>query len=96
MRAKPKNREIAIFATAVILALLATPAYAQSSPEKDKVDHVDPPALNKALDRQYNDALNRIPTPKSSNDPWASVRASDVTKPKDDKKKSVTGATATK
>ncbi len=92
----PKNRKAGMFAAAAFLSLLTGPAYSQANPDSKVV--VDPDTLyeNKVLDRRYREMLNRQPDGKDPHDPWGSVRKSDVSKPKDDKKKPATGTTATK
>lgn len=90
-----RNRKTGIFAAAAVLALWAGPAYSQDNPDAKVV--VDPDSLyqNKELDRRYHEILNRTPDGNAAHDPWGNVRASEV-KPKDNKKKPVTGTTATK
>jgi hypothetical protein len=94
MRIRLKNRKTGFFAAMALLALLAEPAYSQQS-DPDSKTVVDPDTLpqNKELDRHYHEIIDRQPDGKESNDPWGSVRASDVSKPKDDKKHAATGTT---
>jgi hypothetical protein len=88
----PKSLKAGIFAATAFLALLTGSAYSQANPDSKVV--VDPDTLyhNKELDRRYREILNRQPDGKDPHDPWASVRKSDVPKPKDDKKHSTTQA----
>jgi hypothetical protein len=94
MRIRPKNRKAGFFAATALLALLAGLAYSQQS-DLDSKTVVDPDTLpqNKELDRRYHEIIDRQPDGKENNDPWGSVRASDVSKPKDDKKHSAVGTT---
>jgi hypothetical protein len=94
----PKTRKAGIFSVMALLALalLAAPAFSEMI-DKDSKVVVDPDTLpqNRELDRRYHEILNRQPDGKDAHDPWGNVRASE-TKPKDDKKHSVTGTTGTK
>lgn len=67
-----------VFITAVVIALLASPAYAQSphlnlmqdKPSKTQ-DEKDAEA---ARDKAYKDSLKKIPDAKAPADPWGTVR----------------------
>ena len=71
-----------ILHAAVMFALFATPALAQTpnvnlipelpsrTPEQIEQD--------KQLQREYRDSLRKIPDAKASNDPWGSVRSADA------------------
>lgn len=71
-----------ILRAAVIFALFATPAFAQTpnvnlipelpskTPEQIEQD--------KQLQREYRNSLRKIPDAKASNDPWGSVRSTDA------------------
>ncbi|HLL28937.1 MAG TPA: hypothetical protein VKT73_14970 [Xanthobacteraceae bacterium] len=86
-----KIRRTGLLAAAAVLSLFAWPAHAQQSDSDSKVI-VDPDTLpqNKALDRRFREILQRTPDGVQTHDPWATVRASDVTNVKDDKKKTAT------
>ena len=66
---------LTVSAIAIMTAVLAVPAYSQSSygglsrPPEPPVDH----AKKKAEDKAYNDALSRMPATKEY-DPWQGVR----------------------
>jgi hypothetical protein len=101
MGARSQDIKTAVFMAASVLTLLATPAYSQT-PKQSNADSkavVDPDSLPQAkeLDRRYRDVLKRQPDGVAAQDPWASVRASEVpSKPKDKKNSATTGTTATK
>lgn len=71
-----------ILRAAMMFALFATPALAQSpnvnlipelpskTPEQIEQD--------KQLQREYRDSLRKIPDAKASNDPWGTVRGADT------------------
>jgi hypothetical protein len=73
-----------IFGAAVVIVLLAGPAYAQSpninlipemqsrSPEEKEADA--------ARDKAYKESLKKIPDAKASSDPWGNVRGTDTPK----------------
>jgi hypothetical protein len=73
-----------IFRAAVLIALLATPAYAQmpnvnlipETPSKTQ-DQID---QEKVQEKAYRDSLRKIPDAKASSDPWGDVRSSDAPK----------------
>ncbi|MGA2314672.1 MAG: hypothetical protein ABSF87_20345 [Xanthobacteraceae bacterium] len=66
----------------VILALLTGPAFAQNSSLSVPVNPQKPPPTQeeiekqKAADRAYNAAMQKIPDKKSSVDPWGNIRPS--------------------
>jgi hypothetical protein len=74
-----------ILIVAVATALLTVPARSQSggiasggaglaqhvgAPQEPKVD----PEKKKAVEKAFNDAINRIPAPQKKYDPWGTVR----------------------
>jgi hypothetical protein len=70
---------------AVLIASLATPAFAQQKPmqqygEPDKEKTNAEKAADKAAAEAYQRSLGAIPD-KTSNDPWGSVRSNDAPKP---------------
>jgi hypothetical protein len=85
MDGRLKNPKTGMFAAVAFLTLLGGPAYSQ---DPDSKTVVDPDSLyqNKVLDRRYQDVLSRQPDGQASHDPWGSVRASDTTNKKDNKK----------
>jgi len=66
----------------VIVTLLTGPAFAQNSSLSVPVNTQKPPPTKeeiekqKAADRAYNAAMQKIPDKKSSVDPWGNVRPS--------------------
>ncbi len=71
-----------ILRAAVIFALFATPALAQS-PNVNLMPELPsktPEQIEqeKKLQQQYRDSLRKIPDAKASNDPWGSVRGADA------------------
>ncbi len=66
----------------VIVTLLTEPAFAQNSPLSVPVNPQKPPPTKeeieqqKAADRAYNAAMQKIPDKKSSVDPWGNIRPS--------------------
>ncbi len=66
----------------VIVSLLTGPAFAQNSGLSVPVNPGKPPPTpeeiekQKAADRAYNAAMQKIPDKKSSVDPWGNVRPS--------------------
>jgi hypothetical protein len=92
-----------VFRTAVVIALLASPAYAQmpalnllqDKPGKTQ-DEKDAEAVR---DKAYKDSLRKIPDAKAPADPWGTVRSTDAPKTGDKatasaKPKTKTGSTA--
>ncbi len=76
-----------VFRMAVVIALLASPAYAQmpalnlmqDKPGKTQ-DEKDAEA---ARDKAYKDSLKKIPDAKAPADPWGTVRSTDAPKTAD-------------
>jgi hypothetical protein len=93
-----------VFRMAVVIALLASPAYAQmpalnllqdNRPAKTQ-EEKDAEA---ARDKAYKDSLKKIPDAKAPADPWGTVRSTDAPKAGDKatasaKPKTKTGSTA--
>ena len=93
-----------VFRMAVVIALLASPAYAQmpalnllqdNRPAKTQ-EEKDAEA---ARDKAYKDSLKKIPDAKAPADPWGTVRSTDAPKAADKatasaKPKTKTGSTA--
>jgi hypothetical protein len=92
-----------VFRMAVVIALLASPAYAQmpalnlmmEKPGKTQ-DEKDADA---AREKAYKDSLKKIPDAKAPADPWGTVRSTDAPKTADKatasaKPKTKTGSTA--
>jgi hypothetical protein len=87
-----------IFRAAVLIALLAGPAYAQSpninlmpelaskTPEQKEADAIK--------EKAYRESLKKIPDAKGSNDPWGTVRSTEAPKTAPAKPKTKTGSTA--
>ena len=73
-----------IFGAAVVIVLLAGPAYAQTpninlipemssrTPEEKEADAV--------REKAYKESLKKIPDAKGSSDPWGNVRSTDTPK----------------
>jgi hypothetical protein len=87
-----------MLSAAVVVVLLAAPAYAQTpninlipefqskSPEEKEQDAIK--------ERAYKDSLRKIPDAKASSDPWGTVRSNDAPKAAAaPAKKSKTGST---
>jgi hypothetical protein len=76
-----------VFRMAVVIALLASPAYAQmpalnlmmEKPGKTQ-DEKDADA---AREKAYKDSLKKIPDAKAPADPWGTVRSTDAPKTAD-------------
>lgn len=71
-----------IIRAAVMFALFATPALAQS-PNVNLIPELPsktPEQIEqeKQLQREYRDSLRKIPDAKASNDPWGSVRGTET------------------
>lgn len=71
-----------ILHAAVMFALFATPALAQT-PNVNLIPEIPsktPEQIeqDKQLQRQYRDSLRKIPDAKASNDPWGSVRSTEA------------------
>ena len=72
-----------VFRAAMIIALLAGPAYAQSIPkygEQDKEKSEQEKQADKAAEQAYKRSLGNIPD-KAPADPWGNVRGDDAPKP---------------
>jgi hypothetical protein len=78
---KLRRPEVKTFRIALMVALLAGPAHAQSlgtsiipeTPSKtpDQIER------DQALERDYKESLKKIPDGKASSDPWGSVRGAE-------------------
>jgi hypothetical protein len=79
--------------TVIVLIAFSAGAMAQDAPRTQRAlkpglnlmgeKHVDPrmEEYRKAVDREYNDALKKIPEQKkTNNDPWANIRSVEPTK----------------
>jgi hypothetical protein len=97
-----------VFRTAVVIALLASPAYLASPV------YAQMPAMNLLMDKPgktqdekdadaarekaYKETLKKIPDAKAPTDPWGDVRSTDAAKPANkataSAKKTKTGSTA--
>jgi hypothetical protein len=78
--------------TVIVLIAFSAGAMAQDAPRAQRVKpglnlmgekQVDPrmEEYRKAVDREYNDALKKIPEQKkTNNDPWANIRSVEPTK----------------
>ena len=68
-----------IFLAALVIALLAGPAFAQSKnvPKYGELDGKKPHEIKaeKEAEEAYQRSLGRIPEQKGSSDPWGSVRS---------------------
>ncbi len=68
-----------VFRTAVVIALLASPAYAQVPPInllQDKPGKTqDEKDADAARDKAYKESLKKIPDAKAPADPWGTVRS---------------------
>ena len=83
MSGRAKAAKLAVklpIVVAVILSLLALPAYSQGMGKKG--GRGGPPAESKPKvdEKAYKAALDRIPTPKQGYDPWGQARQSDPPK----------------
>jgi hypothetical protein len=72
-----------VFRLAVVMALLAGPAYAQQTPNINLIPELQsktPEEKEQEAQQQkaYNDSLKKIPDAKGSTDPWGNVRAVDA------------------
>jgi hypothetical protein len=61
-------------AIAAIIALLTVPAYAAKRGHKSDGQATEDPQKKKVQDKEYNDALKRIPDQPAAKDPWGSLR----------------------
>jgi len=88
-----------ILSAAVVVALLAGPAYAQTPninlmPEFTSKSPEDKEA-EAERDKKYKESLKKIPDAKASSDPWGNVRSVDTpTTPAPVKPRTKTGSTA--
>jgi hypothetical protein len=69
-----------VFRTAVLLAMLAGPAYAQQMPHINMMQDApsktdDEKAADAERDQRYKETLKKIPDAKASTDPWGSMRS---------------------
>jgi hypothetical protein len=74
-----------IVCAAVIIGMLAGPAYAQSKTPKtleEMMDAKTPEQIEKeqAVDKAYKDSLKKIPDAKTPSDPWGNARGADAPK----------------
>jgi hypothetical protein len=74
-----------VFRAAVVIALLACPAYAQDSGPhvnlmQDQVVNKTPEEkeAERERDRAYRESLKKIPDAKAASDPWGNVRNADA------------------
>ena len=77
--------------TAALVSLMVVPAYAQAPGSSSPSSNVGIPLSNeaplspeemerqKALDREYNATMQKIPDKKPSADPWGDIRTSTPT-----------------
>jgi hypothetical protein len=90
-----------VFRIAVVLAVLAAPAYAQMPninliPEASSKSP-EQKAAEEERDKAYRDSLRKIPDAKTSSDPWGNVRSdAPKTSAAPAKPKTKTGATQPK
>jgi hypothetical protein len=61
-------------AIAAMIALLTVPAYAAKRGHKPDGQATEDRQKKKVQDKEYNDALKRIPDPPASKDPWGNLR----------------------
>jgi hypothetical protein len=69
-----------VFRTAVLLAMLAGPAYAQQMPHINMMQDApgktdEEKAADAERDQRYKETLKKIPDAKASTDPWGSMRS---------------------
>ena len=69
-----------VFRTAVLLAMLAGPAYAQEMPHINMMQDApsktdEEKAADAERDQRYKETLKKIPDAKTSTDPWGSMRS---------------------
>jgi len=74
-----------VFLAALVIALLAGPAFAQSRPAIPKYGELEGKkpheiAAEKEAEAAYQKSLGRIPEQKGSSDPWGSVRSDSTPK----------------
>jgi hypothetical protein len=91
-----------VFRMAVVIALLASPAYAQMPALNLMMDKPgktqDEKDADAAREKAYKDSLRKIPDAKAPADPWGTVRSTDTPKTADkataSAKSKKTGSTA--
>jgi hypothetical protein len=69
-----------VFRTAVLLAMLAGPAYAQEMPHINMMQDApsktdEEKAADAERDQRYKETLKKIPDAKTSTDPWGGMRS---------------------
>lgn len=69
-----------VFRTAVLLAMLAGPAYAQEMPHINMMQDApsktdEEKAADAERDQRYKETLKKIPDSKASTDPWGGMRS---------------------
>ena len=69
-----------VFRTAVLLAILAGPAYAQEMPHINMMQDApsktdEEKAADAERDQRYKETLKKIPDSKASTDPWGGMRS---------------------
>ena len=69
-----------VFRMAVVLAVLAAPAYAQTMPNINLLEGgpgktEEEKAAERDRDARYKETLKKIPDAKASNDPWGGMRS---------------------
>ena len=75
-----------VFCMAAVIAMLASPAFAQSTPSLNLLMDNKPAKSQEekdaeaARDKAYQDSLKKIPDAKVPADPWGSVRSTDAPK----------------
>ena len=78
-----------VFRMAVVIALLASPAYAQMPAMNLMMDKPgktqDEKDAEAAREKAYQDTLKKIPDAKAPTDPWGNVRSTDKTEKTADK-----------
>ena len=90
-----------VLGAAVMIALLAGPAYAQM-PNVNLMPEVatktpEEKAADAEREKAYRESLKKIPDAKTSSDPWGNVRSVDTPKASPPAKpKTKTGSTSTK
>jgi len=85
-----------ILGAAAVIALLATPAYAQT-PQINLIPEIQHKSAEEkeadaVKEKAYRESLKKIPDAKASSDPWGNVRSADT--PKTVKPRTKTGSTS--
>lgn len=72
-----------VFPLAMVLALLAGPAFAQgvNLMPQDKRLTSEEIERNKAIDEAYRSTIRKMPDQKTSSDPWGNVRSAGTSQP---------------